>query len=71
MRTTEIVIDSVLVRVVDRATPIPERVDEIASDLGRKSSIPKLCHIRQELRIVADRRVGHLESPRRAAGTRC
>ena len=64
MRTIEIAIHGVLVLVVDRATLVPERIDEIAPDLCREARpVPEFRHIRQELRVVADRRVGNLESP--------
>ena len=64
MRAIDVALHGVLVFFVDRAALVPKRVHEVTPDLWLEARpVPEFGHIRQELRIIADRRVGNLETP--------
>ena len=53
-----------LVLVVYRATFVSEPIHQIQTDLPLwRHPFPQIRHVRQELGVVADARVSHLEAP--------
>ena len=63
MGAIEIALDGIFVFLVDSPSFVSERVDNVAPQLRlRTSAAPKLGHIREELWILANGCVGHLES---------
>jgi hypothetical protein len=64
LRATEIAVYGVLIRVIDDTALVSKGLEQIPPYLSYEAlPIPEFGYIGQEFRIVADCRVGNLESP--------